>query len=133
MVSLDISELGKVIDCFEARSTLLEQLKAQQFEDEKLFKIRDKVLSEDANEVAYELPLPPGLMGIHLVFHVYMLKNYHSDGFYIIQWDSILFDQKFSFEEEPIAILDKQVRKLRSKEITSVKVQWKHCLVEEAT
>ena len=28
-------------------------------------------------EVAYELALPPGLSGVHLVFHVSMLKRYH--------------------------------------------------------
>ncbi|XP_049364394.1 uncharacterized protein LOC125829187 [Solanum verrucosum] len=38
-----------------------------------------------------------------------------------------------TFEEEPIAILDRQVRKLRTKEIASVKVQWKHRSVGEAT
>ncbi|MDV3141379.1 MAG: hypothetical protein Q8738_02415, partial [Candidatus Phytoplasma australasiaticum] len=38
-----------------------------------------------------------------------------------------------SFEEEPIAILDRQVRKLRNKEITSVKVHWKNRPVREAT
>ncbi|XP_015057766.1 uncharacterized protein LOC107004065 isoform X2 [Solanum pennellii] len=38
-----------------------------------------------------------------------------------------------TFEEEPIAILDRQIRKLRTKEIASVKVQWKHRSVGEAT
>ncbi|XP_025883841.2 adenylate isopentenyltransferase 5, chloroplastic-like [Solanum lycopersicum] len=38
-----------------------------------------------------------------------------------------------TFEEEPIDILDRHVRKLRTKEIASVKVQWKYRSVEEAT
>ncbi|XP_060200413.1 uncharacterized protein LOC132628667 [Lycium barbarum] len=58
------------------------------------------------DEVAYELALPSSLSGVHL---------------------------NISFEEEPIAILDRQVKKLRSKDIASVKVQLKHYLVEEAT
>ena len=37
------------------------------------------------------------------------------------------------YEEEPIAILDREVRKLRSREIASVKVQWKNRSVEEST
>ncbi|WMV47023.1 hypothetical protein MTR67_040408 [Solanum verrucosum] len=37
------------------------------------------------------------------------------------------------YEEELVAILDRDVRKLRTKEIKSVKVQWKHRPVEEAT
>ncbi|XP_060184602.1 uncharacterized protein LOC132614212 [Lycium barbarum] len=42
--------------------------------------------------------------------------------------DSVLLD-----ENQPIAILDKEVRKLRSKKIASAKVQWKKRPVEEAT
>ena len=36
-------------------------------------------------DVAYELALPPGLSGMHLVFHMSMLKKYHCDGNYIIR------------------------------------------------
>ncbi|XP_060190699.1 uncharacterized protein LOC132619958 [Lycium barbarum] len=84
-------------------------------------------------EVTYEFALPQGLVGVHSVFHVSKLKKYHYDRSYIIHWDSVQFDQDLSFEEEPVAILDKKVRKLREKEVASVKVQWKHRPVEEAT
>ncbi|XP_059274713.1 uncharacterized protein LOC132029483 [Lycium ferocissimum] len=59
-------------------------------------------------DVAYELALPP---------------RYHGDGSFIIHWDSFLLDENMSYEEEPIAISDREVRKLRLKEIASVKVQ----------
>ena len=62
-----------------------------------------------------------------------MLKRYHGDGKYIICWDSVLLDENLSYEEEPVAILDREVRKLRSKEIASIKVQWKNQPVEEST
>ncbi|WMV41311.1 hypothetical protein MTR67_034696 [Solanum verrucosum] len=47
--------------------------------------------------------------------------------------DSVLLDENLSYEEESVAILDREVRKLRSKEIASIKVQWKNRLVEEST
>ena len=70
---------------------------------------------------------------MHPVFHVSMLKRYHGDGNYIIRWDSVLLDENLYYEEEPVAILDRKVRKLRSREIASIKVQWKNRPVEEST
>ena len=70
---------------------------------------------------------------MHSVFHVSMLKRYHGDGNYIIRWDLVLIDENLSYEEEHVAILDREVRKLRSREITSIKVQWKNQPVEEST
>ncbi|XP_059295420.1 uncharacterized protein LOC132048750 [Lycium ferocissimum] len=227
-----ISDSGRVLSCVEARSSLLDQIKANQFEDAWLRKIRDKVLSGEAKEVfedmlracvidfgghwdqflpltkfaysngyhlsidmapfeafyrrrcrspigwfdafevrpwgtdllgesldkvkvspmkgvmrfgkkgkispriigpfeildhvgkvAYELVSPIGLSDVHPVFHVSMLKKYHSDSSYIIQWDSVLLDENLSYEEKHIVSLDKEVRKLKSKEIASVKDQ----------
>ena len=91
-----------------------------------------KVL-ERVGEVAYELALPPGLSGVHPVFYVSMLKRYHGDGNYIIRWDSVFLDENLSYEEESVAILDREVRKLRSMEIASINVQWKNRPVEEST
>ncbi|XP_059315762.1 uncharacterized protein LOC132066473 [Lycium ferocissimum] len=84
-------------------------------------------------KVSNELALHTGLLGFHPVFYVSMLNRYHGDGSYIIRWDSVLLDENLSYEKEPIAILDREVRKLRSKEIVSVKVQWMNRPVEEAT
>ena len=47
--------------------------------------------------------------------------------------DSVLLDENLSFEEDPVAIIDREVRKLRSREIASIKVQWKNRPVEEST
>ncbi|KAK4716925.1 hypothetical protein R3W88_015263 [Solanum pinnatisectum] len=88
---------------------------------------------ECVGPVAYRLALPPNLSSVHPVFHVSMLKRYHGDRDYIIKWNSIMLDTDLQYEEESIAILDRDVRKLRTKEIKSVKVQWKHHPVEETT
>ncbi|WMV50039.1 hypothetical protein MTR67_043424 [Solanum verrucosum] len=42
------------------------------------------------------------------VFHVSMLEKYHGDGNYIIRWDSVLLDENLSYEEDPVAILDRR-------------------------
>ena len=42
-------------------------------------------------EVVYEIALPPGLSGVHPVFHVSMLKRYHGDGNYIIRGIQFFF------------------------------------------
>ncbi|CAN4115287.1 unnamed protein product [Withania somnifera] len=42
-------------------------------------------------------------------------------------------DLSSSYEEVPVAILDRQVKKLRNKEVASVKVLWRNQQVEEVT
>ncbi|XP_070008412.1 uncharacterized protein [Nicotiana sylvestris] len=42
-------------------------------------------------------------------------------------------DGDLTYDVEPVAILERQAQKLRSKDIASVKVQWKGQLVKEAT
>ena len=74
-------------------------------------------------EVAYKLALPPSLSAVHPIFHVSMLRKYILDESHVLSLDSVELSPDLTFEEEPIAILDRQVRKLRTKEIASVKVQ----------
>ncbi|XP_070031980.1 uncharacterized protein [Nicotiana tomentosiformis] len=51
----------------------------------------------------------------------------------IVDFSSVQLDKDLTHVEESVAILDRQVRKLRSKSIALVKVQWRGQLVEEAT
>ena len=46
---------------------------------------------------------------------------------------SVLLDENLTYEEEPVAILDREIRKLRTREIASIKVQWKNRPVKEST
>ena len=75
--------------------------------------------------MAYELALPPSISGVHPVFHVSMLRKYVGDPSHILDFSAVQLDGNLTYDLEPVAILDRQVRKLRSKNITSVKVQWR--------
>ena len=83
--------------------------------------------------MAYKLALPPSFSAVHPVFHVSMLRKYILDESHVISLDSVELGPDLIYEEEPLAILDRQIRKLRTKKLVSVKVQWKHRLVGEAT
>ncbi|WMV07595.1 hypothetical protein MTR67_000980 [Solanum verrucosum] len=84
-------------------------------------------------EVTYELALPPGFSAIHPVFHVSMLRRYVPDESHVLQYDAIELDDRLTFVEEPVVILARDVKRLRSRDIHIVKVRWRHRPVEEAT
>ncbi|XP_070021866.1 uncharacterized protein [Nicotiana sylvestris] len=84
-------------------------------------------------EVDYELTLPPSLSSVHPVFHVSILQKYIGDPSHVLDFITVQLDYDLAYDVEPVAILGRQVRKLRSKDIASVKVQWRGRPVEEAT
>ena len=51
----------------------------------------------------------------------------------MLQPQVVEVDSQMSYVEEPIFIVDRQVRKLRLKEIPSVKVIWNHHSENEST
>ena len=51
----------------------------------------------------------------------------------IIPIENIGINDSLSNEEIPVQILDRQVRKVRTKEVASVKVLWRNQFVGEAT
>ncbi|WMV37915.1 hypothetical protein MTR67_031300 [Solanum verrucosum] len=79
-------------------------------------------ISKMIGNVAYELELPEELAAVHPVIHVSMLKKCMGDPSLIIPTEDIGIKDILSYEEIHIQILDRQVRKLRSKEVALVKV-----------
>ncbi|WMV26089.1 hypothetical protein MTR67_019474 [Solanum verrucosum] len=90
-------------------------------------------ISQRVGNIAYELELPQELATIHPVFHISMLKKCMGDPSLIIPTEDIGINDSLSYEEIPVQILDRQVRKLRTKEVASVKVLWRNQFVKEAT
>ncbi|WMV55016.1 hypothetical protein MTR67_048401 [Solanum verrucosum] len=90
-------------------------------------------ISKRVGNVASELRLPQELAAVHPVFHISMLKKCMGEPSLIIPTEDIGIKDSLSYEEIPVQILDRQVRKLRTKEVASVKVLWRNQFVEEAT
>nr|GEX15981.1 putative reverse transcriptase domain-containing protein [Tanacetum cinerariifolium] len=82
-----------------------------------------KILSR-VGPVPYKLELPRELQGIHNTFHVSKLKKCLSDEDLIIPLDEVRIDEKLHFIEEPIKIMDKEVKQLKQSQIPIVKVRW---------
>ncbi|WMV33413.1 hypothetical protein MTR67_026798 [Solanum verrucosum] len=90
-------------------------------------------ISKRIGNVAYELELPQELAAVHPIFHISMLKKCMDDPSFIIPTEDIGIKDSLSYKEILVQILDRQVRKLRTKEVTSVEVLWRNQFVEEAT
>ncbi|CAN6444767.1 unnamed protein product [Victoria cruziana] len=75
---------------------------------------------------AYRLALPPHLSQVHNVFHVFMLRKYLPDRNRQTEYPEVEIDEMLNILEVPIRVIDEQIRKLRSKQIPMVKVEWQH-------
>ncbi|XP_019057337.1 PREDICTED: uncharacterized protein LOC109116420 [Tarenaya hassleriana] len=75
--------------------------------------------------VAYRLGLPQELGNIHDVFHVSMLRRYIADPSHVLQPQELKFTEATHFRDEPLQIMDRKIKKLRTKEVPLVKVLWR--------
>jgi hypothetical protein len=67
------------------------------------------------------------------VFHVSNLKKCLSDGSLKTPLNEIQVDERLNFKEEPVEIVERQVKRLRRKKIAIVKVKWNAKLGPEYT
>ena len=88
---------------------------------------------EKVRPVAYRWALPLELAKLHDVFHVSMLWRNRYDTSHILPVQDIQVQEDFTFDEEPKAILDREIRQLWNKQVPLVKVLWQHHGMEEAT
>ncbi|GJS95240.1 putative reverse transcriptase domain-containing protein [Tanacetum coccineum] len=80
-----------------------------------------KVLAK-VGTVAYRLELPQQLSRVHSTFHVSNLKKCLSDEPLAVPLDEIHIDDKLHFVEEPVEILEREIKKLRRSRIPIIKV-----------
>nr|GEX15584.1 putative reverse transcriptase domain-containing protein [Tanacetum cinerariifolium] len=79
---------------------------------------------ERIRPVAYKLESPDKLRGIHDTFHVFNLKRCFMNDDVVIPLDEVQLDDKLYFVEEPVVIMDIEVKRLKQSQIPIVKVRW---------
>ncbi|GKB58580.1 putative reverse transcriptase domain-containing protein [Tanacetum coccineum] len=83
------------------------------------FKVLEKV-----GAVAYKLELPQELSRVHNTFHVSNLKKCYSDDPLVVPLEGLHVDDKLYFVEEPVEIMDREVKRLRKIHVPIFKVRW---------
>ncbi|GJW10048.1 putative reverse transcriptase domain-containing protein [Tanacetum coccineum] len=89
------------------------------------FLVGDRVmLKVSPRKVAYKLELPEELSIVHNTFHISNLKKYLSNESLVIPMKKLRLDDKLNFVEEPVEIMDREVKQLKQSRIHIIKVKW---------
>ena len=83
--------------------------------------------------LAYRLQLLGSMAGVHLVFHVSMLRKYLKDPEQRIEAESVNIEQDLTVKYRPVQILWFSERVMRNRTIKYVKVLWTDRTEREAT
>nr|GFA43630.1 putative reverse transcriptase domain-containing protein [Tanacetum cinerariifolium] len=81
-------------------------------------------LVERVGPIAYRLRLLQELVGIHDTFHMLNLKKCLADVNLHVPLEEVKIDNKLYFVEEPMKIMDREVKKLKKRRIPIIKVRW---------
>ncbi|WVZ93772.1 hypothetical protein U9M48_039729 [Paspalum notatum var. saurae] len=88
-------------------------------------KVSSRVL-EKKGVVAYKLELPPGLTGVHDVFHVSRVKKCLRVPEEEAPTEGLDVREDLTYTEHPVKILDTARKSYREQEDQNVRVRWKH-------
>nr|GEU57054.1 hypothetical protein [Tanacetum cinerariifolium] len=83
------------------------------------FKVFSKV-----RDVAYRLELPQQLSRVHNTFHVSNMKKCLSDESLVILLNELRINDKLHFIEEPVEIMDHEIKQLKRSRIPIIKFKW---------
>ncbi|KAA0064153.1 pol protein [Cucumis melo var. makuwa] len=78
---------------------------------------------ERIGPVAYRLALPPSFSVVHNVFHVSMLRKYVADPMHVVDFEPLQINENLIYEEQPVEILAREVKRLRNRVISLVKLK----------
>ena len=68
-------------------------------------------------KVAYRLALPPKMLGIYNVFHINILRKYMHADIHVIKFNDIEVNNRVTYQERHVRILEHGTKKLINKEI----------------
>ncbi|GJS54854.1 putative reverse transcriptase domain-containing protein [Tanacetum coccineum] len=93
------------------------------------FQVGDRVMlkvspRKGIDPVAYKLELPEKLSSVHNTFHVSNLKKCLSDESLVIPIKELQLDDKLNFVEEPVEVMDREIKQLKRSRIPIIKVRW---------
>ncbi|GJY54663.1 putative reverse transcriptase domain-containing protein [Tanacetum coccineum] len=88
------------------------------------FQVGDRVMLKVVGPVAYTLELPEELSNVHSTFYVSNLKKCLYEKSLVIPMKELRLDNKLNFVEEPVEIMDREIKQLRQSRIPIVKVRW---------
>nr|GEZ23516.1 putative reverse transcriptase domain-containing protein [Tanacetum cinerariifolium] len=74
--------------------------------------------------IAYRLELPKQLSRVYSTFHVSNMKKCLSDEPLAISLDEVYINDKLRFVEEPVEVIDHEVKRLKQSCIPIIKVRW---------
>ncbi|GKE79139.1 putative reverse transcriptase domain-containing protein [Tanacetum coccineum] len=75
--------------------------------------VRPFKVFERVGDIAYKFELPEELSRVYNTFHVSNLKKCHADEPLAALLDGLCFDDKLHFVEEPVEIMDHEVKRLK--------------------
>ncbi|GKA43956.1 hypothetical protein Tco_0736680, partial [Tanacetum coccineum] len=79
---------------------------------------------EKVGDVAYKLELTKELSRVHNTFYVSNSKKCYADEPLAVLLDGLHFVDKLQFVEEPVEIMDCEVKRMKQSRIPIVKVRW---------
>ncbi|GKE68308.1 putative reverse transcriptase domain-containing protein [Tanacetum coccineum] len=75
-------------------------------------------------KVAYRMELPQELSKVHHTSHVSNLKKCYADEPLAMPLEGVYIDDTLQFVEEPVEIMEREIKRLKQSRIPLVKVRW---------